>query len=62
MVKDLIVTVDQEGAKMGVFLTLEPPTKGMVTPAAAAGPLKKRSAKGPKPSWNLISDTAAQTA
>jgi hypothetical protein len=31
------VTVDQEGAKMGVFLTLEPPTKGMRTPAAAAG-------------------------
>ncbi len=37
MVKDLIVTVDQEGAKMGVFLTLEPPTKGMVTQAASAG-------------------------
>jgi DNA methylase/Restriction endonuclease len=35
MVKDLIVTVDQEGAKMGVFLTLEAPTKGMVTQAAA---------------------------
>lgn len=37
MVKDLIVTVDQEGAKMGVFLTLEPPTKGMISQAAAAG-------------------------
>jgi site-specific DNA-methyltransferase (adenine-specific) len=37
MVKGLIVTVDQEGAKMGVFLTLEPPTKGMRTQAAAAG-------------------------
>jgi site-specific DNA-methyltransferase (adenine-specific) len=37
MVKDLMVTVEQEGAKMGVFLTLEPPTKGMVTQAAAAG-------------------------
>lgn len=37
MVKDLIVTVDQEGAEMGVFLTLEPPTKGMVSQAAAAG-------------------------
>jgi site-specific DNA-methyltransferase (adenine-specific) len=37
MVKDLIVTVEQEGAKMGVFLTLEPPTKGMVAQAAAAG-------------------------
>jgi DNA modification methylase len=40
MEKDLIVTVDQEGAKMGVFLTLEPPTKGMVTQAAAAGVFK----------------------
>ena len=37
MVKDLIVTVDQEGAKMGILLTLEPPTKGMVAQAAAAG-------------------------
>jgi site-specific DNA-methyltransferase (adenine-specific) len=37
MVKDLIVTVEREGAKMGVFLTLEPPTKGMVAQAAAAG-------------------------
>jgi site-specific DNA-methyltransferase (adenine-specific) len=37
MVKDLMVTVDQEGAKMGVFLTLEPPTKGMVAQAASAG-------------------------
>jgi site-specific DNA-methyltransferase (adenine-specific) len=37
MVKDLIVTVVQEGAKMGVLLTLEPPTKGMVTQAASAG-------------------------
>jgi hypothetical protein len=35
MVKDLIVTVDQEDAKTGVFLTLEPATKGMVTQAAA---------------------------
>lgn len=37
MVKDLIVTVDQEKAKMGIFLTLTPPTKGMITQAAAAG-------------------------
>ncbi len=37
MVKDLIVTVDQKGAKMGVFLTLEPPTKGMIAQAASAG-------------------------
>jgi DNA modification methylase len=48
MVKDLIVTVDQEGAKMGVFLTLEPATKGMVTQAAAAGYLKTDYGQFPK--------------
>ena len=37
MVKDLIVTVEQEGAKIGIFLTLEAPTRGMVAQAAAAG-------------------------
>jgi site-specific DNA-methyltransferase (adenine-specific) len=37
MVKDLIVTVEQEGARMGFFVTLEPPTKGMIVQAAAAG-------------------------
>jgi DNA modification methylase len=48
MVKDLIVTVDQEGAKMGVFLTLEPATRGMVTQAAAAGFLKTDYGQFPK--------------
>jgi site-specific DNA-methyltransferase (adenine-specific) len=48
MVKDLIVTVDQESAKMGVFLTLEPPTKGMVTQAAAAGFYKTEYGQFPK--------------
>ena len=48
MVKDLIVTVDQEGAKMGVFLTLEAPTKGMVTQAAAAGFYKTEYGQFPK--------------
>jgi len=48
MVKDLIVTVDQEGAKMGVFLTLEPATRGMVTLAAAAGFLKTDYGQFPK--------------
>jgi DNA modification methylase len=48
MVKDLIVTVDQDGAKMGIFLTLEPPTKGMVTQAAAAGFFKTDYGQFPK--------------
>jgi site-specific DNA-methyltransferase (adenine-specific) len=48
MVKDLIVTVDQEGAKMGIFLTLQPPTRGMVTQAAAAGFFKTDYGQFPK--------------
>lgn len=37
MLKDLITTVDHEGAKMGVFVTLTPPTQPMKTRAVAAG-------------------------
>jgi DNA modification methylase len=48
MVKDLVVTVDQEGAKMGVFLTLEPPTKSMATQAAATGFFKTDYGQFPK--------------
>ena len=45
MVKDLITTVEHENAKMGVFVTLAPPTKPMITRAAAAG-LYKTEWKG----------------
>lgn len=48
MVKDLIVTVDQEGAKIGIFLTLTPPTKGMVTQASSAGFYKTEYGQFPK--------------
>jgi len=48
MVKDLIVTIEQEGAKMGVFLTLEAPTKGMVAQAASAGFYKTDYGQFPK--------------
>ena len=37
MVRDLVGVLDREGAQMGVFLTLTPPTKPMLTEAAAAG-------------------------
>lgn len=37
MVKDLITTVEHENAKMGVFVTLTPPTQPMKTRAVAAG-------------------------
>jgi site-specific DNA-methyltransferase (adenine-specific) len=37
MIKDLITTVEHEKAKIGVFLTLAPPTKPMIARAATAG-------------------------
>ena len=37
MVKDLITTVEHEGAGMGVFITLTTPTRPMIARAAAAG-------------------------
>ena len=37
MIKDLITTVDHEGAKIGVFITLSPATKPMISRAATAG-------------------------
>jgi site-specific DNA-methyltransferase (adenine-specific) len=37
MIRDLIATVDRDGAKMGLFLTLAEPTKPMISEAASAG-------------------------
>ena len=37
MVKDLIATLSRDKADIGLFLTLAPPTKAMLTEAAAAG-------------------------
>jgi len=37
MIRDLVGVLDREKAAMGIFLTLTPPTKPMVTEAAAAG-------------------------
>ena len=37
MVKDLIATVQREGAAIGLFVTLTQPTKPMITEAATAG-------------------------
>ncbi|MEI6180706.1 MAG: DNA methyltransferase [Chloroflexales bacterium] len=36
-IRDLVGTVQREGAQIGVFLTLEEPSKDMVTEAASAG-------------------------
>ncbi len=36
-IRDLVGTVDREGAAIGVFITLEPPTRDMVTEAVSAG-------------------------
>jgi site-specific DNA-methyltransferase (adenine-specific) len=36
-IRDLVGTVEREGAQMGVFLTLEAPTRDMLTEAVSAG-------------------------
>jgi len=38
MIRDLIATIEREGAKIGVFLALEDPTTTMRREATAAGP------------------------
>ena len=48
MLKDLIATVDREKAKMGVFITLAPPTGPMIKEAAAAGIYKTDYGSYPK--------------
>ena len=48
MIKDLIVTVEQQGAKMGVMVSLEPTTKDMVRDAAGAGFYKTEFGQFPK--------------
>jgi site-specific DNA-methyltransferase (adenine-specific) len=48
MVKDLITTVEHEDARMGVFITLAPPTKPMITRAASAGFYETFDRKYPK--------------
>jgi hypothetical protein len=37
MVKDLIATVSREKAKIGIFITLTPPTRPMIKEAVSAG-------------------------
>lgn len=37
MIRDLRGTIERERAEIGIFLTLTPPTKPMITEAAAAG-------------------------
>lgn len=37
MVRDLVGTVQRESAELGVFITLQPPTRGMVEEANASG-------------------------
>ena len=37
LIRDLVGTVEREGAEIGLFITLEPPTRPMVQEAVAAG-------------------------
>jgi site-specific DNA-methyltransferase (adenine-specific) len=46
MVKDLIATCQRQKAEIGLFVTLNPPTRPMVTEAAAAGFYVSPAGKG----------------
>ncbi len=48
MIRDLIATTDREKAKMGLFITLAPPTTPMVKEAASAGLYKTEYGQFPK--------------
>nr|AMK59516.1 DNA methylase N-4/N-6 [uncultured bacterium UPO68_UPO87] len=48
MVKDLIATVERDKAKMGIFITLAPPTGPMIKEAASAGLYKTEYGSFPK--------------
>jgi site-specific DNA-methyltransferase (adenine-specific) len=53
MVMDLIATVDHEGAKMGVFVTLAPPIQPMKKRAIVAGFYETESGQGPAPAYAM---------
>jgi site-specific DNA-methyltransferase (adenine-specific) len=48
MIEDLIDIVAQQGARMGVFVTLHAPTKGMIAQAASAGAYQTEFGDFPK--------------
>jgi len=52
--RDLAGTLQREGAEMGVFLTLEPPTQPMRTEAAAAGSYVSPWDKQPYPKVQIL--------
>ena len=45
-IRDLVGTVQRENAAIGVFITLEPPTRDMITEAVSAGSYRS-------PGWNM---------
>lgn len=59
MVKDLIATVDREKARIGVFVTLTPPTKPMEKEAVTAGFYQTDYGKFPKIQILTIEDLFA---
>ena len=55
-IKELRTTVDNQKAVIGVFITLQPPTKPMIREAAKAGMFQRFSAKYPKTQIRTIKE------
>ena len=55
-IRDLLGTIQRERAEMGVFLTLEEPTREMLTEAASAGFYQSAWGKHPRPQVFTIED------
>jgi site-specific DNA-methyltransferase (adenine-specific) len=53
MIRDLVGTIQREGAEIGVFLTLTEPTKPMIAEAAAAG-LYEEEGFAPVPRLQIV--------
>jgi site-specific DNA-methyltransferase (adenine-specific) len=53
-VRDLKGTMDREGAAMGVFVTLEAPTRDMVTEAVSAGFYRPKAWEGQYPRLQIL--------
>ena len=54
MIRDLRGVIEREGASIGIFLTLTPPTRDMLTEAAGAGQFNLAGIDQPVPRIQIV--------
>jgi len=59
MIRDLRGVIEREGAEIGIFLTLTPPTNPMVAEAAAAGQFRMEGFESAVPRIQIVTVEAA---